>query len=497
MSSRRRPVDQCTTRRRSGGLCRNRFDGRGHVRDRTAARCPKSPKVDVAADGIDLGRRHLVRWPSPRAVGRARSATWSFPRPRLLNSGGRVIGRRTFLAGIAADCRRCVRRDRCAVVRPPPHRRARRQLRRRHGLFGGLSRTPWTTEHVEPTWRPSPTSSDAPLCSWSAARSTACRRRPPLAAEHGLSVWFEPAPSTPRPPMRSNSSHRGRSRRGPAHRPRRRRDVARRRAHTVPRRSRARRRLLGAGRQPRDARTSTALGRDSTPSSATPCGRPARLPRPDHLLLGHVGGRRWSHFDLVGVDLYRDALTRRHIGRTYGPASPRQAGCHHRVRLLLLCRRRRSRRRRLHDRRLVRTEPVRTGNPVRDEQVQADYLDDLLDIFETERVHGAFVWNFIEPDSPYSPDPRHDLDMAGFAIVRCDADYTTGRWTPKQASTPSPNVSRRSTRGSDRSCRLMDRGCGTASRTTTIEHLDVLRMVDNYVNVCRTRMSGSGFVGVG
>ncbi len=77
-------------------------------------------------------------------------------------------------------------------------------------------------------------------------------------------------------------------------------------------------------------------------------------------------------------------------------------------------------------------EPVLTGNPVRDEQVQADYLDELLDVFEAEGVYGAFVWNFIEPDSPYSPDPRRDLDMAGFAVVRCDDDYAaTGRWTPK------------------------------------------------------------------
>ena len=73
-------------------------------------------------------------------------------------------------------------------------------------------------------------------------------------------------------------------------------------------------------------------------------------------------------------------------------------------------------------------EPVLTGNPVRDEQVQADYLAELLDVFEAEDVHGAFVWTFIEPDSPYSPDPRRDLDMAGFAIVRCEADYAaTGR----------------------------------------------------------------------
>ncbi|AUH41280.1 hypothetical protein [Streptomyces sp. CMB-StM0423] len=32
------------------------------------------------------------------------------------------------------------------------------------------------------------------------------------------------------------------------------------------------------------------------------------------------------------------------------------------------------------------------GDPVRDEQVQADYVDELLGIYETEGVHGAFVY---------------------------------------------------------------------------------------------------------
>lgn len=76
---------------------------------------------------------------------------------------------------------------------------------------------------------------------------------------------------------------------------------------------------------------------------------------------------------------------------------------------------------------------------VRDEQVQADYIDQLLDIFETERVHGAFVYDFIEPDNPYSPDPRRDLDMAGYGVVKCFPDGTeqaydrTGHFEPKAA----------------------------------------------------------------
>lgn len=67
--------------------------------------------------------------------------------------------------------------------------------------------------------------------------------------------------------------------------------------------------------------------------------------------------------------------------------------------------------------------PVIPDHLVRDEQVQARYIDELLDIFEAEAVDGAFIYDFIEPDSPHRPDPRHDLDMAGFAVVTC---YPTG-----------------------------------------------------------------------
>ena len=83
--------------------------------------------------------------------------------------------------------------------------------------------------------------------------------------------------------------------------------------------------------------------------------------------------------------------------------------------------------------------PMVTEGLVRDEQVQARYLDELLDIFEAERVHGAFIYDFIEPDSPYSPDPRHDFDMAGFGLVKCYPDGSdlayerTGHFEPKAA----------------------------------------------------------------
>ncbi|HET9547108.1 MAG TPA: hypothetical protein VFO97_04700 [Desertimonas sp.] len=77
---------------------------------------------------------------------------------------------------------------------------------------------------------------------------------------------------------------------------------------------------------------------------------------------------------------------------------------------------------------------------VRDEQVQADYLDELLTIFESEGVHGAFVYDFIQPGSPHIPEaPQYDYDTASFSVVKCFADdhpqayATTGYFEPKLA----------------------------------------------------------------
>ncbi|MFJ6614925.1 abortive infection protein [Streptomyces sp. NPDC091289] len=63
----------------------------------------------------------------------------------------------------------------------------------------------------------------------------------------------------------------------------------------------------------------------------------------------------------------------------------------------------------------------------RDEREQADYLAQQLDIFAAEGVHGAYVFEFIAP-KPYSPDPRHDLDMGSFGLAKVDQD---GGWVPK------------------------------------------------------------------
>jgi len=68
------------------------------------------------------------------------------------------------------------------------------------------------------------------------------------------------------------------------------------------------------------------------------------------------------------------------------------------------------------------------GGHQRDEQEQAKYLRDLLRIFAEENVDTAFWYTFAGYRFPHHPDPRHDLDMASFGVVRIDPD---GTLTPK------------------------------------------------------------------
>jgi hypothetical protein len=67
---------------------------------------------------------------------------------------------------------------------------------------------------------------------------------------------------------------------------------------------------------------------------------------------------------------------------------------------------------------------------VRDEQEQADYIIDLLDLFDRADVDGTFVWGFSEPALTTSDEPGRDLDLASYGVVRAHAD---GTWTPKRA----------------------------------------------------------------
>jgi hypothetical protein len=62
--------------------------------------------------------------------------------------------------------------------------------------------------------------------------------------------------------------------------------------------------------------------------------------------------------------------------------------------------------------------PELNGDYIRDEAEQARELTELLTIFDQAGVDGTFLMTFVAPLSPYSDDPRHDLDMASYSLVR-------------------------------------------------------------------------------
>lgn len=85
------------------------------------------------------------------------------------------------------------------------------------------------------------------------------------------------------------------------------------------------------------------------------------------------------------------------------------------------------------------TTPVRlNGDYIRDEQEQATYLRELLDIFTAEGVDAAFVCTFVCYGWPHRSNPREDLDMASWGVVkvlehRCGDTYPDMPWEPKAA----------------------------------------------------------------
>ncbi len=83
--------------------------------------------------------------------------------------------------------------------------------------------------------------------------------------------------------------------------------------------------------------------------------------------------------------------------------------------------------------------PVRlTGDYVRDEQEQAGYLRELLAIFDDEGIDAAFACTFVCYGLPYREDPRTDLDMGSWGVVKVldggtGSTYPGMPWEPKAA----------------------------------------------------------------
>jgi hypothetical protein len=86
--------------------------------------------------------------------------------------------------------------------------------------------------------------------------------------------------------------------------------------------------------------------------------------------------------------------------------------------------------------------PVREldGNYARDESLQAATVTALLAKLEAAGVDGCFVYTFIIPALTHSADPRTDLDMASYGLVRSlpggpGATCPGTLWEPKESFT--------------------------------------------------------------
>ncbi len=78
------------------------------------------------------------------------------------------------------------------------------------------------------------------------------------------------------------------------------------------------------------------------------------------------------------------------------------------------------------------------GIYIRDENEQASYILELLEIFDTEKVDAAFVNTFARYDLPHQEDPIQDLDLASQGLVtvykdRLGETYPDMPWEPKTA----------------------------------------------------------------
>jgi hypothetical protein len=147
----------------------------------------------------------------------------------------------------------------------------------------------------------------------------------------------------------------------------------------------------------------------------------------------------WKLFDIVGVDNYREANNRNNFReklRTffkYGkPVVILEFGC---------CTYQGAEDKGGYGWAIVdhqHTPKKLKGDFIRDETVQVQYLQELLDIFVEEKVYGAFLFTFVMPSYPYNEKALYDLDMASYSVVKSYPDhngtiYQDMPWEPKKS----------------------------------------------------------------
>jgi hypothetical protein len=127
----------------------------------------------------------------------------------------------------------------------------------------------------------------------------------------------------------------------------------------------------------------------------------------------------WTVFDVVSVDLYRDAGIREHFERwlrkffRHGkPVVITESGC---------CTYRGAADAGGRGWEIVdfsELPPRLNGDHTRDEAEQAREVTDLIATFDQGGADGVFVHTFVSPLNPYSDNAAHDLDMASYSLVK-------------------------------------------------------------------------------
>lgn len=74
--------------------------------------------------------------------------------------------------------------------------------------------------------------------------------------------------------------------------------------------------------------------------------------------------------------------------------------------------------------------PVFREKCIRSETVQADYIIDLLETFDNEKVTGAFIFDFYSQKNTFSSIPNNDYDMASFSITK---SIDNNAWEAKES----------------------------------------------------------------
>ena len=147
----------------------------------------------------------------------------------------------------------------------------------------------------------------------------------------------------------------------------------------------------------------------------------------------------WEIFDIIGIDFYRASYNKstylkelQNYKRLGKPVSIMEFGC---------CTYKGAEDKGAMGWAIVdwkKDRPELKGSYIRDEEVQANYLLELLNIFETENVYAVFVFTFISANYIHDDNPRYDLDMASYGVVKAINNNEQGydqnlAWIPKRA----------------------------------------------------------------